>query len=87
MEEEEDIDTSWIEEYKDSEKEYDVFYKDKCTRVKLFFMYVNKENSIECIKKENYTLHDSSISRESLINIIKKTQILNTDKYKLISWS
>ena len=85
MEEEEDIDTSWIEEYKDSEKEYDAFYKDKCTRVKLFFMYVNRENTIECIKKEDYTLQNSSISRESLINIIKKTQLLNTCKYKLIS--
>jgi hypothetical protein len=82
---EEELDTSWIKEYKDKEKNYNEFYKEPVSSIKLFFIYVNKDNIIEFLKKENYILNNNSISRESLIKLIKEKQILGEYKYKLIS--
>ena len=82
---EEELDTSWIKEYQDKEKNYNEFYKEPVSSIKLFFIYVNKDNIIEFLKKEDKILNNNSISREELIKIIKEKQIVGEYKYKLIS--
>jgi hypothetical protein len=81
----EELDNSWITEYKDAEKDYNDFYKEQPSSIKLFFIYVDKSNNISFIRKENYILNNGYISRENLINLIRDNQMLIDSKYKLIS--
>ena len=66
------IDDEWINEYKNEEKKYDIFYKKEVSSIKLFFIYIAKENEIEKIIKENYNIINKSISKKELTKIIKE---------------
>ena len=67
-----DIDDEWINEYKNEEEKYDIFYKKEVTCIKLFFIYIAKEHEIEKIKKENYNIINKSITQKELKEIIKQ---------------
>jgi hypothetical protein len=41
---EEEFDDRWITHYKESETEYNLFYKSEVNNVDLFFYYINEEN-------------------------------------------
>lgn len=72
----ESIDESWVNEFKEEEKEYNDFYKEKVDNITLFFLYVNKEKELESISKEPYLLEDENglITKDQLVTIIKKRQ-------------
>ena len=81
-----ELDNSWITKFKEEEENYNDFYKEKPTSVKLYFMYVNRENLIEFIKTETILLNnEAKIEKNYLISIIKKNQICHNIKYKLLS--
>ena len=81
-----EIDNSWIDKFKEEESEYNNFYKERPTSIKLYFMYVNKENIIEFIKTENVLLNNNAnLEKNYLISLIKKNQINHNIKYKLLS--
>lgn len=81
-----EIDNSWITKFKEEESEYNNFYKEQPTSVKLYFMYVNKENIIDFIKTENILLNNNAdLEKNHLIFLIKKNQINHNIKYKLLS--
>ena len=82
---EEELDNSWVDDYKKKEELYNEFYNEKINNVKVFFMYVNNENVMINVKQEILTLIDSMIKREQLIILIKNKQYLNNVKYKLLS--
>lgn len=80
------LDESWIYNFKNEESEYNDFYKEKPTSVKLYFMYINREKIIDIIKTEHFLLNDKAkIEKEDLISIIKKYQVCYNTKYKLLS--
>jgi hypothetical protein len=80
------LDESWIYNFKNEESEYNDFYKEKPTSVKLYFMYINREKIIDIIKTEQFLLNDKAkIEKEHLISIIKKYQVCYNTKYKLLS--
>ena len=82
----EELDNSWIKEFKDIESDYDDFYKEKPSSVKLFFIYVDSSNNIESMQEESYLLdHKATIPKINLIHIIKNKQCLNDKIYRLIS--
>ena len=66
------IDDKWINEYKHEEEKYDIFYKKEVTSIKLFFIYIAKEDEIEKIIKENYNIINKSITKKELKEIIKE---------------
>jgi hypothetical protein len=77
------LDDSWITQFKTEENEYNNFYKETPVSVKLYFMYVNKENIIEIVKTEHYLLNtEGKIKKENVVSIIKKQ---GNTKYKLLS--
>jgi hypothetical protein len=83
-EDEEDLDTSWIE----SEEFRNNYEREPLKDLVVFFVYIDKELSIEKIIKENMELDDCSISKEKLLHLIQ-TKRHRTDgsvgkKYKLI---
>ena len=81
-----DIDDTWLIEFKKNEKIYDEFYKDKVEQIKLFYLYVSSSNILESIKKDSITLDaDGTLKKEKIISLIIQNQFYNTIKYKLLS--
>ena len=84
--EEEELDNTWVDDYKINEDKYNEFYNEKVNTIKVFFMYVNSEKVVVNIKQEILTLSvTGALKREQLITLIKEKQFLNTIKYKLYS--
>ena len=79
-----DLDVSWIEMYKDLEKNYDDFYKEKPENIEMFFLYINEDSELETINTTTYILDlNGSIPKNNLINIIKEHRYKNGKKYSL----
>lgn len=79
-----DLDVSWIEMYKDLEKNYDDFYKEKPENIEMIFLYINQESKLETINTTTYILDlNGSIPKNNLINIIKEHRYKNGKKYSL----
>ena len=83
---EEELDNTWVDNYKINEEKYNEFYNEKVNTIKVFFMYINNEQVVVNIKQEVLTLSVSGVlKREQLITLIKEKQYLNKMKYKLFS--
>ena len=52
MQEEYEIDNKWLKEIKDNEKDYNDFYKEKPTSIKIYHLYVSRENQVVFSKTE-----------------------------------
>ena len=86
IEDEEDLDSGWITEFKKNESLYKDFYKEKVEQIKLFYLYVGSSNTLETIKKDVIPLdQDGILKKNTIITLIKKNQIYNSIKYKLLS--
>ena len=80
------IDDSWIKEFKDKENIYNDFYKEEISSIRLFFLYVNSTNTLESIKSDSLILEKEGIvTKEQLVSLIKRNQHNNTVKYRLLS--
>ena len=79
------LDISYINEFDNLEKDYDNFYAIEVTTVKLFFIYINKNNEIYHIKSENETLNNTYLTNERLLYLIKNNQYNLLNKHKLVS--
>lgn len=81
---EEDLDTSWI----DSEEFQNNYKREHMKELLMFFVYIDKELSIEKIIKEHVEIASDSISKEKLLHFIQ-TKRHRADgslgkKYKLL---
>lgn len=80
------LDDDWIKKFEDVDAEYKDFYKDDLYYVNLTFIYVNRENEIEKIKYESFLLSKPNyISREEILQILKKSSIEDERKYSLLA--
>jgi predicted transcriptional regulator len=89
-EEEEEIDTSWIDHFKKDNEKYSDFYTEEVTNITLFFIYINHKNDVENLSRDLMILdRKNTVMRDQLIQIIKQNQTHNNNnnkyKYKLIS--
>jgi hypothetical protein len=81
-----DLDTKWIEEFESIDNNYKTFYAEDIINVKFHYVYVNKENTIDKVKKELVLLKTPNyISREELIGILKKNNKSNNIYYTVLS--
>ena len=81
-----DIDDTWIKEFKKKEDIYNDFYKEETNSVKLFFLYVNTSNTLESIKSDSLILEEKGVvTKDQLVSLIKKNQHSNSIKYRLLS--
>lgn len=86
MEEVNLLDTDWIDRYEEDEKYYGMFYKECNKEIKINVLYVNKNKDLEKIEEKKIQLsEDNIIKKEDLINIIKKYEINDNKKYRLIN--
>ena len=82
---EEELDTTWINNIEEIEKDNDIFYKEKINEITLIFLYINN-NEVENTKKDYLELKTPGIlSKENLIELINKNKINNSIKYSLSS--
>jgi hypothetical protein len=85
MEEMTDLDDSWIQQFDIEDNLYKNYYKEDINYIKLNYIYINKENCIDKIKEEIFLLSVKNyLSREDIITIIKKNNIINKIQYKLL---
>ena len=78
-----DIDNSWVDSYKAREYNYNEFYNEKVTSIKVFSLYIDTANTVVNVRQALYPLtHDSTISREQLIALIKEKQLAKHDSIK-----
>ena len=70
--EEETLDSSWIQEFQSSERNYAKFYPDELLSIRLHFVYMNESKEITHIKKTTHILKTPNlISKEELFPLVK----------------
>lgn len=83
---EEEMDTSWIDDFKKDNSNYSDFYTEEVTNITLFFIYIDHKNDVENLSRDLMILDKkNTVVRDQLIQIIKQNQNHNNNKYKLIS--
>ena len=82
----EELDDSWIRDFETTEKKYKLFYKEDIRFIKIHFIYINDDFSIEKIRETKVTLKTPNfLSKEEIISLIKHNNIDNRIKYSLFS--
>jgi|TARA_B110000285_G_scaffold41949_1_gene46212 hypothetical protein len=82
----EKFDESWINEFEEEDKQYEMFFPEENTNIKINLLYVNKRNELEKISEKSIQLcTPNKIKKEELIKVIKENEKLDKRKYKLIS--
>jgi hypothetical protein len=74
---EEAFEEEWIKKYKETEEEYNIFYKSAILEIKIIFIYVDENNEIENINKDVVEAED--IINEAEDNIYEAEDIIIED--------
>ena len=86
MEDDIELDLTWVNQHKDEEMLYKDFYKEKVASIKLMFIHVDLENTITHIKNDILFLDSNGlINKDYLISLIKTHQTYKNTKYKIKS--
>jgi hypothetical protein len=81
-----ELNDDWINNFENSDKLYQDFYKDNLYFINLKFIYLNRSNEIERIKEETFLMSQPNfISREEILEILKVTSFNNDRRYTLLS--
>ena len=67
------LDTLWIQEFEKIDKDYKYFYAENIQSLKIHFIYVDKCKNIVNIKKEIFFLKNNTISKNDIIELLKKS--------------
>lgn len=82
----EELDDSWIRDFENTEKKYKFFYKEDIRCIKIHFIYIDDDFSMEKIKETKITLNTPNfLSKEEIISLIKHNNVDNHIKYSLFS--
>ena len=76
-----ELSTDWISEFEIEDKDYKQFYKEKVDTVKVYFLYVNKKHSLFHVKKNRIKLTNSSLSKNELVQLLKKYRNYENKEY------
>ena len=80
------LNDDWIEKFDKTDKLYQDFYKDDLYYIKLKIIYINRTNEVEKIKQESFLMSKPNfISREEIIQILKKYVFEDDRNYSLLS--
>jgi len=81
-----DLDTSWLQDFDVSDKEYKDYYTEDLSFIIFHSLYINRANDMEQLKEEKLLLKTQGfIQKEELLTIIKHNSFLNGKKYGLMS--
>ena len=80
------LDDDWIDNFEKTDKLYKDFYKDDLYYANLRVIYINRENEIDKLKQESFLMSKPNhITREEILEILKKNSIDNNKRYSLLS--
>ena len=80
------LDTSWIDDYEDIEKKYEMFYKENISSMNVIMVYVNTRLEIEKISQRDLQLKSYNIvSKDEILSMINSHSCVGDIKYKLLS--
>lgn len=80
------LDDEWINNFENTDKLYQDFYKDDLYYVNLKLIYVNRNDDIDKIKHETFLMSKPNfISREEILYILKNNSIDFGKRYTLLS--
>jgi hypothetical protein len=80
------LNDDWINNFEKTDKLYQDFYKDDLYYINLQLIYVNRYSEIEKIKQESFLMTTPNfISREEILQILKKNSDTNERRYKLLT--
>lgn len=80
-----EIDTDWISEFEDTDQYYDQFYQCPIQQIKLFILYVNRDNTLVHIKKQKQKITKNILEKERLIELLKENMNYENKEYRPIS--
>ena len=81
-----ELNDDWISNFEKIDKLYQDFYRDDLYYINLKFVYVNRDNKIEKIKKESFLMSiPNLVTREEMLQILKKSSQENGIHYSLLS--
>jgi hypothetical protein len=82
----EDLDTSWLHEFEKIDKEYNTYYTEDLLFVRVNYVYINSCQEITNLGEDKYIFKTPNIlTKEDLIGLIKRNNIVNNKKYSLLS--
>jgi len=82
------LNTDWIEKFENIDDMYAMFYKDDNEVINVSFVFVNKCNEIERVKKEQYILpKKNKIPSESLMDLIMTNKPTNYSLYLMLKYN
>ena len=80
-----DMDDDWINKINEEDNLYNDFYYEKNRNIWIYYLYVNLNNEIGHVKKENHILDDTKVSKEKLLFLLRINSIFKNSKYSLLS--
>jgi hypothetical protein len=82
----ESLDDSWVTEFKELDKDYAQFYKEKVQSIDLIFLYVNANREVVVAKKRPFILDlNARVDKSNLLKIIHSSEICEGVSYRLAS--
>ena len=60
-----ELSTDWISEFEIEDKDYKQFYKERVDSIRVYFLYVNKDQSLFHIKKHKIKLVKSKLPKKN----------------------
>ena len=80
------LNDDWINNFENTDKLYQDFYKDDLYYINLKIFYINRNNEIGKIKLESFLMTNPNyISREEILQILKRSSNDNDKSYSLLS--
>jgi len=80
------LNDDWVNNFERTDKLYQDFYKSDLYFINLKLIYVNRLNEIEKVNQESFLMsHPNYISREEILEILKKNSLDNDKRYSLLS--
>lgn len=80
------LDDNWINNFEQTDKLYEDFYKDDIYYINLRVIYINRDNEIDKIKQETFLMSKpNTILQDEIIGLLKKNSFDNNKRYSLLS--
>tara|TARA_B100001057_G_C22778804_1_gene922765 strand:- start:798 stop:1334 length:537 start_codon:yes stop_codon:yes gene_type:complete len=79
------IDDNWINDFEEEDEFYKDFYKEPQSSLNIVYSYIDKNNNIVAVKKENIEIKNNILDKDKLIEILNEKMKFNGSKYRPIS--
>jgi len=80
------LDSDWIENFEKKDSQYEIFYKESVSYLSVHSIYIDGNSNIQTIKEEKIFIREKNkISREELIEILKRNSFHNDIRYTVLS--